>query len=62
MRPRPAFRVRVPTQQEQPRPQAFGVALAVFIALSTLGAVAVVNVVAHFDVPQRIAAVLQKGG
>ena len=57
-----AFRVRVPAQAEQPRPQAFGVALAVFIALTTLGAVAVVNIVAHFDVPQRVVAALNKGG
>lgn len=49
---------RVPTQNQQPRPQAFGVALAAFIVLATLGAVVVVNVVAHYDVPQRVAAVL----
>ena len=53
---------RVPTREEQPRPQAFGLALAVFIALATIGAVFVVNVVAHYEVPQRLAAALNRGG
>lgn len=53
---------RVPTQQESPRPQAFGVALAAFIVLSTLAAVALVNVAAVYQVPQRVAAALNNGG
>lgn len=62
MRRRPAFRVRVPTQQESPRPQSFGVALAAFIVVTTLGAVVLVNVATVYEVPQRVAAALNKGG